>query len=41
MLNEGIKKGTYEPSNDITMHDLETFQSFGIGRNLQKFQKSP
>ena len=28
MLNEGIKKGTYERPNDTTMHDLETFQSF-------------
>ena len=34
MLNEGIKKGTYERANDTTMHDLETFQSF-LYRNFR------
>ena len=28
MLNEGIKRGTYERSTDTAKHDLETFQSF-------------
>ena len=28
MLNEGIKRGTYERSTDMTKQDLETFQSF-------------
>ena len=34
MLNEGIKKGTYERANDTTMYDLETFQSF-LYRNFR------
>ena len=28
MLDEGIKRGTYERSTDTTKHDLETFQRF-------------
>ena len=28
MLDEGIKRGTYERSTDTTEHDLETFQRF-------------
>ena len=34
MLNEGIKRGTYERSTDTTKHDLETFQSF-LYRNFK------
>ena len=34
MLNEGIKRGTYEQTTDTTKQDLETFQSF-LYRNFK------
>ena len=34
MLDEGIKRGTYERSTDTTKHDLETFQRF-LYRNFK------
>ena len=34
MLDEGIKRGIYEPSIDMTKHDLDTFQRF-LYRNFK------
>ena len=34
MLDEGIKRGTYERSTDTAKHDLETFQRF-LYRNFK------